>query len=312
MTSNLTTYKPIAIVPENEEHWLQLRAPDITSTEIAALFGINPYMTKFELWHRKREQLVVRIEQNERMKWGTRLEDAIARGIGEDQGWKIRRVNRYMRIAELRIGSSFDFEIVGQDSLLEIKNVDGLAFRDGWLVDGDNIEAPPHIEMQVQHQLAVSQKSQARIGALIGGNSPVILERKVDTAIVEAIYRESKLFWDSIAAGEAPNPDFAQDAEFIASLYSSSIAGKVMDLQNDAAFTGLANQYVEAQKNAKEADEAKDAVKAQMLMRFGDAEKVIGAGFSISAGVVAGGQVAYERKPYRNFRLTVKKSKGAA
>lgn len=311
MTTALATYKPLAIVPDDEEHWLQLRAPDITSTEVGALLGISPYMTKFELWHRKHDQLVVRLEQNERMKWGTRLEDAIAKGLADDHGWKIRRIRRYMRIPELKVGSSFDFEIVGEDSLLEIKNVDGLAFKEGWLVDGDHIEAPPHIEIQVQHQLLVSQKARARIGALIGGNSHEILERTPNTAVLEAITRETKLFWDSVAAGEPPSPDFKRDADFIASLYSSATAGKVIDLQRDLEFRSLGERYAEAKERAKEAEEGASALKAQMLMQIGDAEKVLGDGFSISAGVVAGGPVSYERKAYRNFRLTKKKAKEA-
>lgn len=305
-TAIATKYKPVAIVPESEEHWLQLRTPDITSTEIPALFGISPYLTRFELWHRKKEQLTVRLEQNERMKWGNRLEDAIARGLAEDNGWDIRRIRRYMRIPELRIGSSFDFEIVRQDSLLEIKNVDGLAFKEGWLVEDGEVEAPPHIELQVQHQLTVSQKGAARIGALIGGNYPLLLERKLNPDIRDAIYKESALFWQSIAAGEAPDPDFRRDADFIASLYSSATAGKVLDLSKDLEFRGLAQRYKEAADREKTAEADKKAIKAQMLMKMGDAERVLIDGFSLSAGIVKGGPVSFQREDFRNFRLTKK------
>jgi putative phage-type endonuclease len=312
MTTNLKSYKTESIVPKNDGHWHELRARDITSTEVAALFDINPYMTRFELWHRKKNQLIVQIEQNNRMKWGTRLEDAIARGIGEDQGWKIRRVNRYMRIPELRIGSSFDFEVTGLDTLLEIKNVDGLAFRDGWIADGDNVEAPPHIELQVQHQLAVSQKKSNTIGALVGGNNIVLLARPANVDVIAAIHRETKIFWDSIDANEPPAPDFSRDADFIASLYSTAAAGKILDASKDSAFRELATRYSEAQKTESTAKDAKEALKAEMLTMIGDAEKVMGGSFSISAGVVAGGPVSYERKPYRNFRLNWKKPKETA
>ena len=297
------------IVPNDKAHWLELRAKDITSTEIGALFGISPYLTKFELWHRKRYAQVVEIEQNERMKWGTRLEDAIARGIGEDQEWKIRRVNRYVRVPDFRIGSSFDFEIVGHDSLLEIKNVDGLAFREGWLVDGENIEAPAHIELQVQHQLAVSGKSACRIGALVGGNSPIILVREAKPEIGQAIVEAAKEFWRSVDADEPPAPDFRRDASFIGELYAAAQAGKSVDMRDDQRMVELVRRYQEAGRAAKEAEAERDAAKAEMLTLIGDAEKVLGAGFSISAGVIAGGTVSFERKPYRGFRVSVKKEK---
>ena len=74
------------IIPEDNKHWLQLRTRDVTSTEVSALFGLNPWMTEFELWHNKKSQAVIEIEDNERMKWGRRLEDPIAQGVAEDTG----------------------------------------------------------------------------------------------------------------------------------------------------------------------------------------------------------------------------------
>ena len=96
-----------SIISNNEQEWLALRLEDITSTEVSALFNLSPYQTEFELWHRKKNKEIVTIEANQRMKWGTRLQDSIARGIAEDNGWNVRRMDEYVRIPELRIGSSF-------------------------------------------------------------------------------------------------------------------------------------------------------------------------------------------------------------
>ena len=59
-----------SIIPASEEEWLKLRTLDVTSTESPALFGLSPYMTKFELWHRKKSGEVYTIKDNERMFWG--------------------------------------------------------------------------------------------------------------------------------------------------------------------------------------------------------------------------------------------------
>src|SRR5687768_166765 len=99
------------IEPKNEQHWRELRSQDITSTEVSALFGVSPYTTLFELWHRKRDRTVVDFESTERMKWGNRLQDAVATGIAEDQKWRIRRMTEYMRDPLLKMGASFDFAI---------------------------------------------------------------------------------------------------------------------------------------------------------------------------------------------------------
>lgn len=55
---------------ESREQWLAARAKDITSTEIAALYGLSPYITEFELFHNKRDGVRTQITENERMTWG--------------------------------------------------------------------------------------------------------------------------------------------------------------------------------------------------------------------------------------------------
>ncbi len=307
------------IIPDSEAHWLSLRTLDITSTEIAALFGISPYMTKFELWHRKKEAAVVRFEANERMKWGTRLQDAIAAGIAADNGWVIRPMKEYIRDTERRIGSSFDFAVVNCDeagreydsALLEIKNVDALMFRDGWVVGDDgNVEAPPHIELQVQHQLLLAGLDRASIGALVGGNSVTLIPRERDESVTQAILGRAEEFWQSIAANSPPDPDFARDAGFIARLYQHAEPGKIIDGSGNMELASLAEQYRAFGEAEKRAGEQKQGLKAQILMMIGDAEKVVGDTFSsITAGVIGPAEVSYTRDGYRNFRINWRKEK---
>jgi putative phage-type endonuclease len=321
------------IHPRDEKHWLELRKQDVTSTETAALFGISPYMTAFELYHRKHDNLNVEFEPNERVKWGSRLQDSIAAGIAEDQKWKIRRMTEYIRDTDLRMGASFDFqfnwgerippnrklsdpplgvpecvgEIIQHVGILEIKNVDSLAFRDGWIVDGENVEAPPHIEIQVQQQLALSGFKVAYIGALIGGNRVVLIKREPDAKVIEAIRHRIKEFWDSVAKGIEPKPDFSRDADFIGTLFSYAEPGRVITA--DDKISALATQYRRAADEAKAAEEKKDAARAEILTLIGDAEKVIGPWGTISAGLVGPKHVEYDAKGYRTFRINWKKEK---
>ena len=158
------------IVPKNEADWLALRRQVVTSTEVAALFGCSPYVSLFELWHRKHDNLEVEFTKNERVTWGLRLEKAIADGVAEDEKFEIRRLSEFIQDTEINLGASFDYAI-GEDGILEIKNVDGLVFKDGWDVDGDNIEEPVHIGFQVQTQLMLSQRKYALLRPLVGGNT---------------------------------------------------------------------------------------------------------------------------------------------
>lgn len=308
----------------DEEEWLKARLEDITSTQVSALPQINlsPYQTPFDLWHEKKNREIVDVPVNERMKWGTRLQDAVARGVAEDLGLTVRRMNAYLRKPVFRIGSSFDFEIVGHKrgpGLMEIKCVDGLVFRNAWLVKEDGtVDAPPHIEMQLQHQLEVSERTWGMIVALVGGNEVYVLERERDDEIGNVIRFSSMEFWKSIEANRPPEPDYSRDAKLIARIYRTTDPGKILDATMDSTLSYLAGQYDFASREVKAHEAAKDAARAKILEAIGPAEKVIGDGWTISSKEVApnpGTLITPEmvgtyyggKSGFRSFRLTMKK-----
>lgn len=311
--------------PADEAAWHALRAQDLTSTDIAALFGLSPYKTHFELWHEKKSGEPVRIQQNERMKWGNRLEASVALGIAEDRGWTVRPFKEYGRLPGLRLGSSFDFRILAHlpadgaqrreldvDAILEIKCVDFRAFRDGWTVEDDYIEAPPHIELQVQHQLLVSGLRRAYIGVLVGGNDVRILEREADPQVHAGILAKAREFWQSTADGRAPDPVMPDDAAAVIRMHQFAEPGKLLDAREDATLADQLMRYHRLGSDIRRLQEDRDVLKAELLQRIGDYEKVITAVGNISAGMVGPAEVSYTREPYRNFRFTPSKAAKAA
>lgn len=298
------------VFPKSESEWLELRTVDITSTEVGALFGLtdSSYIpTLFELWHRKKGNYSVEFEENDRSRWGKRLQDSIAKGIAEDNGWVVRPMTEYMRVPEHRLGASFDFSIEGTPpGILEIKNVDSLVIKNKWIIEGDDIEAPPAIELQLQHQLLVSNRPYGYIAALVGGNRVLLIRREADKKIHEAIIREADKFWKSIDANEPPKPDFERDAETIARLYNHAEPGKVINA--DMEIEDAMKLFKEANRAATEWAKTKDSIKAHILTKIGDAEKVIGSNWTISAGVVGPTWIErYERKGFRQFKTYFKK-----
>jgi len=299
--------------PASEQEWLGLRTKDITSTEVAALFGASPYITLYELWHRKREARIVEFNANERMIWGTRLQSAIARGIAEDQGWNVREMKEYIRLPGERMGSSFDFEyeINGKKGILEVKNVDALAYRDGWLVDGDHVEAPPHIEFQAQHQLAVSGYEESHIGALVGGNTVSLLRRIPDLKVIAAIKKKIAEFWKSIDEGIEPSPTWERDSGFIISRLAFAEPGKIFDASGDEEIKAMIMEYAALGKQIKEAEAQRKVIKAKTLIAIGESEKVISELFTISTGMIGPAHIEFDREGYRDFKVFPKKAKGA-
>ena len=285
----------------DKDTWLKNRAMDITSTEVSALFGISPYVTEYELWHRKKAGDIVEIEDNERMAWGRRLQDAIAAGIAEDRGVPYRRVDEYMRLPDLRIGSSFDF-LLEESKILEIKNVDWLQYKEKWTDD----EGPLHIEIQIQHQMLVMGADVAIIGVLVGGNEKHEIERHANPKIHEGIKKKVASFWKSIDENKPPEPNLKTDYSFINTLYGYAEPNKVVDAAGNEQLLRLAKTYKAAAALEKSAKEDKDVCKAQILQMIGDAEKVIGDGYKISAGIVGETHISYVRKSYRDFRISGK------
>lgn len=322
------------ITCESEQAWLDLRTKDLTSTECAALFDCSPYMTEYELWHRKTGQLVVEFEVNNRMVWGNRLEAAIAYGIAEDYGLIVQPKKHYMRIPELRMGSSFDFEVTGivdgfsgdevfrdlfrenPSILVEVKNVDGLQFKRGWIADEAGIEAPPHIELQVQHQMEVADAEYVIVAPLVGGNTPRPFFRKRNREYGAMIRAKVAEFWARVDAGQAPEPDYSKDGDTIARMLAND-NGQTVDMSGNNRLAELVAEYQNAAADEKAAKARKDAAKAESLLIIGEAAKVIGSGFSISATSVKGseGRLITEadigsrvggRSGYRGFRISTK------
>lgn len=286
-----------------EEAWLADREKDLTSTEASALFGCSPYATTYELYHRKTGQLVVDFESNDRVVWGSRLESAIAFGIAEDHGLIVEPFKVYARIPELRMGSSFDFKIVGivdgftgdetyrdlfrenGPGIMEVKNVDGLQFKRGWIADGEIMEAPPHIELQVQHQQEVADMEWTVIAPLVGGNTPMPFVRMRDRQIGEAIREKVAEFWKMVDTGKAPDPDFNVDGSTIAALLAND-NGATIDMSDNNRLAEVVAEHAKASADYKDAETRKDAAKAEILMIIGENKTVIGTGFKISAGSV--------------------------
>jgi len=325
------------LFPKSREEWLKIREGHISSTESAALFGMSPYMTAYELAVLKKDPTLDDFAETERMTWGKRLERAIAQGIAEDYGVKVRAISGYASLTDAKMGASFDYEIIGLKDVeppgdtkawecdqvlrelykqygpgvLEIKNVDGYVYKSDWADD----EAPGHIELQVQHQLHCIERNWAAIGVLVGGNKQVLITRMRDRDVGSRIQIKIGKFWKGIGGGHMPPVSLPADADIIRKLYKYADPGSVKDFQKELGPEGealrqLAWQHDEATKLKASAEKHHKATGAALLMAMGETEQALFADMKISAGTVAPCRVeAYDRAGYRNLRVYPKKQK---
>lgn len=324
---------PSETVPYTDKaRWHELRGRDVTSTQTAALFGLSPYNTAFEIAQQKLAAIRGEFDRwagNERTAWGNLLERVIAERVGHVYGVQVRPMKQYMRRTDAPMGASFDYEIIGVTDaridderlrvlfgahgvgVLEIKNVDARVFSSSWTTDGEP-EAPEHIEIQVQHQLHVCGYGWACIAALVGGNTLEIIPRLRDAEMGAALQARIEKFWLDLGAGILPPIELPADADIIRKMHAYAEPGKLLDAREDAEIAALCAEYAEAGNAAKVAEDRRKSAAAQLLQRIGDAERVLVKGYTISAGMVAPAHVEYERAGYRNLRITKKAAKAAA
>lgn len=295
------------IQPDSKEHWLKLRNKNINSSEVPTLFNLSPYQTIAELWHGKKAGVGGEIIPNERMKWGSRLEKEIGFGIAEDLKITAKPVSEYYELTNLRIGSSFDF-FYGDEGILEIKNVDAYQFETKWIDEPGNEEAPPHIELQVQHQMLVSNRSECIIGALVGGNKAVSFKRYYNPLIGDKIKERCKQFWKSIDENDPPKFNLERDVELIASLYNYANKDVVLNIDDSSKINELGLKYLEVSEQIGFLTKQKKALKAEIILEIKDAGRVVAPTFSIASSIKNGYTVpSYEVPASRSFKITKKK-----
>src|SRR5262252_2968053 len=180
----------------NAGHWHDLRAGHVGGSEVPALFGEHPQLTRYEL-HLIKSGLIPapELEDVERIWWGKRLEPVIADGVAHQTGWHIRKIHRYWTARPgLALGGTPDYEIMGKvvpagfsgPGILELKAVDRLIVSRRW----DDGTPPLGHLLQLQTYLGLTGRSWGAIGALVGGNELRVSVYARMPAVVGIIERE--------------------------------------------------------------------------------------------------------------------------
>ena len=260
------------------------RAVNIGSSEAAALFGLSPWSTPWQLYMIKAGKLPAEILNKEWVAAGTFIEPAIATWAQHKfEPFELRKVRRYITHPTVKgMGASIDYETVVSPRVpVECK----YSMRgDGWtFADGELTECPPHYLIQVHHQMACTGAPHAWLVAFINGTLHKLMIPRNDTLIanIEAAVTE---FWQSIADGKEPAPDFLEDAEAIDRILPRISGGKA--IEGDAAFEALCKTYVEAHEAELLAANTKKAARAEISIKMGDAAIAKAGVYKVSAAQI--------------------------
>ncbi|WP_230414300.1 YqaJ viral recombinase family nuclease [Collimonas silvisoli] len=261
----------------SRDAWLTLRKGGIGSSDAGAAVGLNPYQSQLELWMVKtgRDGSLPKIDPNDEtspMYWGTLLEPIVAAHYTRRTGHRVRKINAVLQHPDIPwMLANIDREVMGvaDVQILECKTAGEFGarlWRDG---------VPEYVQLQVQHQLAVTNKAAADVCVLICGQEIRIYRIDRDNALIARLIELEHQFWRYVETDTPPPADGSESADIALRCLYPHDAGNTVDLTHDqetsAAFADLLTIRDEIANRAKIAEELKQRIQQGM----GDASNAL-------------------------------------
>ncbi|OIT16258.1 endonuclease [Ralstonia solanacearum] len=240
--------------------WLEVRKSGIGGSDAAAAVGLNPYMSPLELWLIKTRRDADLPKPNSddttaAVFWGNLLEPIVAASYTKRTGNRVRRVNAVLQHPTIPFMlANIDREVVGNRdvSIVECKTAGehgAQLWREG---------VPEYVQLQVQHQLAVTGKQAADVAVLLCGQKLEVHRIVRDDALIARLIELEAAFWRYVETDTPPPADGSDSADrALRCLYPG--AGGTVDFTDDrrlsSAFADLvavrteieSRQVIEAQ-----------------------------------------------------------------
>ena len=312
-------------MPQSREEWLAMRAPYVGASEVAALLGFQAdfQTSPLALFLIKRGEIEAPEIGGERIEWGVDFEDAIAKHACRSEGWALNPAVFAVDDTTPGMSASLDRVVLPSKAdeakgfigpgVLECKNVDSLQFRDKWLGD----EPPPHILLQLQHQIACSGFAWGAVAACVGGNQFYVRRYLRHEGIIGEIRSAVTRFWDTVRAGEPPTADgYEATTRAIRAKYPS-LSEATIDLSGSNELPGLCVELQRASKDRKALEDREAEIKNLFRQMMGTARyAIVAGGIRISHSIGAdtaprpanAGEIINGRKGQDRVTVTIPKA----
>lgn len=247
----------------------EIRKKGLGATDCAAVMGLSPYKTPYELWLQKTgRQEDTAILSEDRLRLRHAHEETIAREYAYQRGVKLKRVNQTVFHKRLPFMlCNLDRVIIGQRRIVECKSSTGF-MRAAWGLSGSD-EAPIHYILQVQHQLACTGYEEADIAALIDIDDYRIFPTPRNDKIIQKIEDSCERFWlDHVLADVPPAPTTRGDLKLMYPLNNGSFIESTPSIQ--AAMILLRNKKDDIKQISKE----QEAIEKEIIHFIADKDGI--------------------------------------
>lgn len=263
------------IKPANRGDWLAARKLDVTASDAAALLGIHPYKTAYELWAEKTGRKAD-ADDNEVFRRGRALEFVAIDFLREDfPDWKITHSynNRYFRDPASRLGATPDafVRIPGRKGkgIIQIKSASDYSVRNWIDPDTREIVPPLYVAVQATIETALTDADYAFVALIVSGHAltqhPPI-EIPIKPALMERIRGEVADFWRVTESGGHPDIDWKRDGELLEQLFDPE--GRMIDLSADNSLPSLVDERAQLASQKTSIEKRQKEIKAEILAKM--------------------------------------------
>lgn len=257
--------------------WLEVRRTGIGGSDAAAAVGLNPYKSQLELWLEKtgRDAGLPKPDPSdtaEPIYWGTLLEPIVAAAYTQQTGRRVRKVNAVLRHPTVPFMlANLDREVVGVPDvqILECKTAGEFGARH-WK-DG----VPEYVQLQVQHQLAVTGKQAADVAVLLCGQKLAVHRLQRDDILIGQLIALETQFWRYVETDTPPPGDGSESADRALRCLYPSDSGGTVDFSDDRQLSGAFADLVAVRDQIESLEMAAAKLKQTLQSAMGDASRAL-------------------------------------
>ena len=278
--------------PRSRAAWLELRKETIGASEIAALFGVHPWVSALDLWARKIGRVTEFEDETPPMRRGRMLEAVAIDFLREEQPEWVIKANpipggSFYRDLDAGLSATPDalVRIPGREGIgiCQIKSVEPGVFRRQWKAEDGLVEPPLHVALQAAQEAHLAGAAYALAAPIIvsyGIEMPII-EIPLPLGLFDQIRTKAAEFMQMVAANEMPPIDYAKDGELLASLLGIE-EGRTVDLSGQNRLPELLETDERLRKEMAEAKDKREAIKTELVAALGGAEVGVLADWTIT------------------------------
>ncbi len=249
---------------------IQARENGIGASECAAVLGISPYCTPYELWLIKTGQTQPEtILTESRVRLRHAHEQTVAQEYAIQKGVKLKRVNQTLYHKRFpHMLCHLDRVVIGERRIVEIKTSMSWMKSQWGEVGTDNV--PMSYIAQVQHQYACSDYNDADMAVLIDTDDFRIYPIARDNEIIKVIEEKVDHFWRyHVLEGNSPEPTTRGDIK----LMFPSNNGTFINATQDSI--ELIDEILERKHIIKTNESKQDELEVKLLKIIGTNDGII-------------------------------------